>query len=485
MKKRRYIRFLAAILVGTLAFPVWAEPVNRQDLEEAEKQKSIYEQELQKAQDLISSLQDSKTDVISYIQQLDGGINDLMGRVQELEAEEEKKKQEVKAAQDELSRITEEKDQQYEAMKLRIKYMYEMGESDYLEILFSSGSLTDLFNQAEYISQISAYDRRMLEKYQQTVELVENSATALMQEQLQLENLQAEEQAKMASMQVLHDAKSKELSGIENMLADNEELREQYQQGLKNQEYTIEKLEQAMREEEERALQMALQASREAEAASIAASKSEAESISQSIEESIAQSIAQAQSSSGPGSGENQVDPDSPGTASPTPAPTVTDPAPTEPSATAPSGDTSEFGSRPGGAFYLKWPCPSSRRITSPFGPRPNKPVEGVSDYHNGIDVGAAYGAEIVAAADGVVTSTEYNIAGGNMIYISHENGKFITSYLHMSRYIVSPGQTVKAGQVVGYVGSTGYSTGPHLDFRLITGGQHINPLGSNISYQY
>ena len=225
--------------------------------------------------------------------------------------EEEKKKQEVKAAQDELSRITEEKDQQYEAMKLRIKYMYEMGESDYLEILFSSGSLTDLFNQAEYISQISAYDRRMLEKYQQTVELVENSATALMQEQLQLENLQAEEQAKMASMQVLHDAKSKELSGIENMLADNEELREQYQQGLKNQEYTIEKLEQAMREEEERALQMALQASREAEAASIAASKSEAESISQSIEESIAQSIAQAQSSSGPGSGENQVDPDS------------------------------------------------------------------------------------------------------------------------------------------------------------------------------
>lgn len=464
VQKKKYGRLAAVLLAGSLAVPVWA--VDEEDLKEAESQKSIYEQEIQKAQDLIESLQNSKSDVADYIQQLDEGLGEITQNVKELQEQAELKKTEIEKTQEQLETAREDEEAQYEAMKLRIKYMYEAGESDYLEILFSSDSLTDLLNQAEYISQMTEYDRQMLEKYRQTVALVEETENGLLREQTELAELEAQEQGKMASMQVLYEEKTAELSGLEGELSDQEDKMEEYEQGLQQQNLTIEELERALKEEEERAIQLAEQASREAEEASIAASKSEAESIRQSEEAAAASSTAVPEQPEDPGNTESS---------------SAAQPA--EPSSESPSGG--DYGSRGDGTFYLKWPCPSSRRITSVFGPRPDKPVEGAGEFHNGIDIGASTGSEIVAVADGIVTVAEYSVSGGNMVYISHENGKFMTLYHHMTHYIVSPGQAVKAGQVIGYVGNTGYSTGPHLDFRIINGGQHIDPLGSNITYEY
>lgn len=125
-----------------------------------------------------------------------------------------------------------------------------------------------------------------------------------------------------------------------------------------------------------------------------------------------------------------------------------------------------------GGAFA--WPCPSSSRVTSDYGTR-TSPTSGASTNHKGIDIGASYGADIVAAADGEVTSAGYSSASGNYVIINHGSG-IRTVYMHASSLNVSKGDTVVRGQVIAKVGSTGISTGNHLHFGVTVDGEYVSP---------
>ena len=123
----------------------------------------------------------------------------------------------------------------------------------------------------------------------------------------------------------------------------------------------------------------------------------------------------------------------------------------------------------------LGWPCPSSSRITSPYGYRI---LFGVRDFHTGIDIGAVHGSNICAAESGTVILANYGWNGGygNYIIINHGNG-ITTRYAHASQLYVTAGQSVSRGQVIAAVGTTGNSTGPHLHFEVRTNGSHTNPL--------
>lgn len=121
------------------------------------------------------------------------------------------------------------------------------------------------------------------------------------------------------------------------------------------------------------------------------------------------------------------------------------------------------------------WPAAASRRITSPFGYR-SQPTAGASTYHKGIDIGAPSGSNILAADDGTVSVATYQWAAGNYIMLTHGNN-LSTVYMHCSKLLVSVGQTVKKGQVIALVGSTGVSTGPHLHFGVRENGVYKNPL--------
>jgi murein DD-endopeptidase MepM/ murein hydrolase activator NlpD len=112
--------------------------------------------------------------------------------------------------------------------------------------------------------------------------------------------------------------------------------------------------------------------------------------------------------------------------------------------------------------------------VTSPFGPR-TPPKGGASSYHQGIDLGAPEGTPIYAARTGRVTIASYSNSAGNYVSINHGDG-FSSIYMHMTRYVVSSGQAVSAGQLIGYVGSTGISTGPHLHFGISKNGVYVNP---------
>ncbi|MCF7795148.1 M23 family metallopeptidase [Patescibacteria group bacterium] len=99
-----------------------------------------------------------------------------------------------------------------------------------------------------------------------------------------------------------------------------------------------------------------------------------------------------------------------------------------------------------------------------------------VSTGHRAIDYAATTGTPIRAVGDGTVVLSRYNGGYGNMISIRH-NGTYTTNYAHLSKYAVSYGNRVKQGQVIGYVGSTGFSTGPHLHYEMVKNGVKINPL--------
>ena len=125
------------------------------------------------------------------------------------------------------------------------------------------------------------------------------------------------------------------------------------------------------------------------------------------------------------------------------------------------------------------WPLPGWYTISSPFGYRIN-PVSGRAQNHGGIDIPASGGTPILAAKSGQVITSVYGSGSywsyGNYVVIDHGNGNS-TLYAHMSSRAVSEGQMVKQGQVIGYVGTTGNSTGNHLHLEIRVGGQRINPV--------
>ncbi len=126
---------------------------------------------------------------------------------------------------------------------------------------------------------------------------------------------------------------------------------------------------------------------------------------------------------------------------------------------------------------FLKAPLQYSR-VSSGFSYARRHPVTRRVQPHTGVDYAAPKGTPVMTIGDGVVISAKYEGAGGNTIRIRH-NSVYTTAYLHLSKYAsgIKAGQRVRQGQVIGYVGSTGRSTGPHLDFRVWKNGTPINPL--------
>lgn len=132
---------------------------------------------------------------------------------------------------------------------------------------------------------------------------------------------------------------------------------------------------------------------------------------------------------------------------------------------------------RPLKKMFLRSPMKFTR-ITSGFTHRRFHPVLKRYRPHLGVDYGAPTGTPVHVTANGVVASAGYSGGSGNMVKVRHPNG-YLTAYLHLSRFAggISAGARVRQGDVIGYVGSTGLATGPHLDYRVQVNGEWINPL--------
>ena len=144
------------------------------------------------------------------------------------------------------------------------------------------------------------------------------------------------------------------------------------------------------------------------------------------------------------------------------------------PATTAPSNSGGNNGtSTPSSGGNWLRPC-SYRYMSSPFGMR-QSPTTGASSYHQGVDLAAPQGTPIYASRAGVVTIATYSSSAGYYVTINHGDG-FSSIYMHMTNYVVGAGSAVSAGQLIGYVGNTGITTGYHLHFVIAYNGAYVNP---------
>ena len=391
----RRIAALGLILVLAAGIPIQAssastekvteDAASTKSLQEAQDEKAQLEKALKEAQSTIEDLRDSKGDIESKVTELNQQLIDISARITDLENQLTAKSEDIQETKDELAGAKEREAQQYADMKVRIQFMYENGQTSYLEALLSSRNISEFLNSADYIAQIQSYDRQKLTEYQDTVESIVNLEAQLEQEYTDLEALKSTVESNKATVAAMMRQKESELADISGDIDDAQSDADYYAAEIQAQEELI-----------------------------AAIKRAEAEKAAAGVEEH-------------------------PYT---------------------------------GGAF--RWPCPSSTRVTSDYGTRVS-PMSGASSNHKGIDIGASAGADIIAAADGTVTAASYSSAAGNYVMIDHGGGLY-TVYMHASSLLVSPGQTVSAGDVIAKVGSTGISTGSHLHFGVSLNGSYVSP---------
>ncbi len=423
--------FLALLLMTMPAYGA-----TKKEVEEEKSKAQVIAAEKQKTEQKIAELEALKGDTQAYIRELDMQLLQLADELDQLETDIAAKQAEVDETTAHLAEAEQTEREQYEAMKLRIQYMYEKGDSSYLDMLLSSGSMSELLNRAEYIQEISVYDRDMLEKYKAIVADIAATKAKLEEELQQLEDLKTQTEAKQQSVLMLVDEKNKELANLNSQLETQAELRAGYEADLAETNARIAQMEEEIRKAEEEARRRAEEETRR---------KAEEEARRK------AEEAARAREGAGEASGQ-----------------AVDAPKDTEKK----SSSSSSSGSKATGS--LSWPLPASDYITSGFGHR-ESPTAGASSNHQGIDIGASTGSSITAADGGTVITASYSSSAGNYVVISHGNG-LSTVYMHCSKLLVSEGDTVSKGQTIAKVGSTGYSTGPHLHFGVRKNGSYVDP---------
>ena len=403
---RRSGKFLAAALsfALVLATPLSAQ-ATKSGLSDAKNKKTALEAEKKKTEQELKNLEGLKSDTTAYVKKLDSSLESIGNELSKLNDDIDAKEKQIDTTKQELSEAKETEKSQYESMKLRIKYMYEKGDSTYVDLLMEAGSLSELLSKAEYITKISSYDRQKLDEYAATKEKIAEKEKALEEEHAELLNLQNETEAKQASVEKLLAAKQTELQNYETKIASAEGQISEYAKSIEAQENQIKSIEAEIKRKEEEARKKAEEEKKKAAVANRAAQTYKTVSL----------------------------------------------------------GDIS-----------FTWPCPASGRITSGFGGR-KSPTKGASSNHQGIDISAPTGTSIVAAAAGEVVIATYSSSAGNYVMISHGGGVY-TVYMHASSLLVSQGQSVKKGQTIAKVGSTGYSTGSHLHFGVRVNGSYVNP---------
>lgn len=387
--------FLACVLCSGSVMPVSATSIS-----ETQKKGERLEEQKKAAEAEKSSLDNELNTVIQELQK----AQDAMSA----------KEEQIESAENELVEAKVTENNQYESMKKRIKYMYENGNVEFIEIILSAENISDFLNKTEYVTKISEYDRDMLVEFQKTVEQVQKKEEELRAEYEELSALQTTLSEKRASVETLLSNKNIQIANLESEIGENAKV-----------------LQQLIAEAQE-----AERRQKEAEAAQLAAQQ-------QAMNNNAGQN--------------NQIQ--------------------------APSGGSSTGGSTSGGVIppssgnvvsgsgYFTHPCPGMTYQSSYFGEIREFEVGG----HKGHDYAAPEGTPTYAAAAGTVLIANYSTSAGNWVVIQHDNG-LVSKYMHHSALTVSAGQRVEKGQQIGYVGSTGQSTGPHLHFQVELNGVAVNP---------
>lgn len=222
MKKRKvFSLLLAAALSFTMSTYVFAATEDEIAYVQAEKQEA--QAGLAQTQANISSLENKKQELENYLFELDSQYNELTESISQLGIEAAEKEEELKVIKEELGKAQKVAAQQYEAMKLRIVYMYENGGSSVLERILSCESIADFLNEVENVSQISQYDRNMLKKYEEVQENIKEQQQKIKKESEEIDVLMNEKAEKQQKVQALVASTNDSISSYISQISASQE----------------------------------------------------------------------------------------------------------------------------------------------------------------------------------------------------------------------------------------------------------------------
>ncbi len=382
-------------------------------IDKAKEEKEALEELRKEAADKIAALEEDKKSTEEYIQKVDAELSAAYEQMELLEESIALCADAYDSAELELEDAKRTKENQYATMKARIKYMYENGETSIWELITGSDSLEDLLNQVEYRSQIAKYDDNLLKRYEASCEEVKKKEESYALALVELNAEKELQQLQIENLSVLVANKAAYMEELTASLGVTEEQYFEFYEEIESKELEIADLEEKEREriEEEERKRKEEEERLRREEEERKRREEELKKLGLTDQTSI----------------DNMI-----------------------------------------------WPFPGDPNIYSYFGYR-TSPITGKREYHSGIDIGGAYGADIVASLAGRVTKATWSSMNGNHVVIDHGNG-VTTHYLHASKLLVKEGDYVKQGQVIMKCGSTGWSTAPHLHFTIRINGALVDP---------
>ena len=375
---RKNLCIVLILLVCFTATFTYADDETQNNTTDIYTQRNEIQNQLSEATGELEEVQSNLSENLQQVEKLDEKIASAEAQLAEQESKITELKNSINEIETELNTVTEKYEKQKKLFQQRLVAIYEGGETQYLDILLKSKSLSDFLSSYYIITQLAEIDNDLINELEKKKSTIDLSKQKLENEKEELATL-VETQTRLT--RTLHNTKM---------------IRESFIAKLSN---------------EEKELQNKI------------------DEMNAQYDEINRQILALA------GYGI----------------------------------DTEYIGGE------LEWPVPGYTRITSKYAMRVH-PITGQYKLHTGIDIGAPEGANFIAANDGVVIKAGMNTAYGNMVIIDHGGG-ITTLYAHGSEILVEVGQSVKRGESVLKVGSTGYSTGPHAHFEVRINGITTDPL--------
>ncbi len=332
--------------------------------------------------------------------------------------------------QAEVDDLKQEQEDLLSSFRMRMRAMQERGDVSYFEVMLQAKSFADMLNCRVMIEEIARADQRMMDEIRDMAASVMAAKDALAREKVKIEMKKvelAETEAVLAEKRAESDALLIELSANKQKLIEECEEYEKQEAALSDQIAALEAERTEILYQEWLAEQQRL----------------EQERLEQERLEQEQQNQNNNNNSGNSSSGDSNSS----------------------------SGSTNP----PASGESFKFPMAYCTMLTSSYGYRVH-PITGNYSFHNGVDLAAGQGTPIYATKSGKVTTATYNYAYGYYVVINHLDG-YSSLYGHMTHYTVSEGDYVERGEVIGYVGSTGYSTGPHLHFTIYYNGNTVNPM--------
>lgn len=234
-RKRQSMAFLLVMTLGI----AYARPIEASALDNAQQKKNEAQENLNEVNQEIANIQAAQSSLQSEMESYDAQLMTVLTDMEILQGDMETQELEIEQANADLANAQLEAQQQYDAMKVRIQYMYENGEQSVWTAIVGASSVTELLNRVEYVSDVYEYDRQLLTDYQEVVQEVEALSLQLENEMAEMEMLKLDYEGQQASLEQIIAQKEAQMAGFDSQLANAQALASQYAQTIKQQNQII------------------------------------------------------------------------------------------------------------------------------------------------------------------------------------------------------------------------------------------------------